>query len=303
MAVVAPAVEEAGPVVIRALLIPFAVLAGYFVAWGVVFCMDALIRAFFGTVNGAVGWIPFLGNLVETPLHRIEQKLTSFLGGLEAQFEHQMATRWHQLAQLFERWAADAEQVGIMEWQLARSIYHVWTNLKTGVYFRNIGHWISNEISRLHGVQRVIVNRTTVIERTIVEKGKAGAVTITKPLAAELAHVIDIDLPRIKARDRAIEDELSRLWKWAHRKTGTVASGIALGALAYALGKLGLGWTRCSNWKRIGKNVCGAQGVDVPDFLAALLAVETLANFRELVKAAQVVEHGVANGVKDLLEV
>lgn len=290
MAIVAPVVEEGGVVVIRALLFPFIVLAGYFVAWGIVFCMDALVRAFFGTAEGLVGWVPFAGRILTSPLHAIEKKLTSFLGGLEAHFEHQMATRWHQLAELFERWAGDIEANAVADWTLAKHIYSIARKVATGQYAKDLTRWVHAQIAHLHGVQTVVIRKTTVIEKTIVQKGKAGALTVTKPIAAEIAGVIEIDLPRIRARERALSDELARLWKWAHRRGGVIAAGIGLGALAYALGRLGLGWLRCSNVKRAGKRVCGMDHSLLESMLADTLAIVGTVSLVEFIRDAQAVE-------------
>ena len=273
MAFVAPVIEETAPVLIRSLLIPFAVLAGYFLAWGIAFSIDAFCRGLFGTINGVVGWIPYANRVVETPLHGIEKKILSFLGGLEAHFEHQMATRFHQLAQLIDWQAVTPVNAAIVEWNIARRLYRLYQEIRSGQLQAHITAWVKQQLAHLQGVQTVVIHKTTVIEKTIVGKSKAGAITVTKPIAAELDHVIEIDLPRIKARERATQDELTRLWKWAHRRAVPIATGAALGALVYALGKLGIGWVRCSAVKSAGKRVCGMDRNLLDSLLADTLLI------------------------------
>lgn len=287
MAVLEPVAVPAARVVLRGLLVPFAVLAGYFVAWGVVFCMDALVRAFFGTVSGAVGWIPYAGRVITSPLHGIERKLTSFLGGLEAHFDRQMATRWHQLAELVSQYAANVEADAVFGWHLAKTISRVYGEAASGRLGKRFQAWVLNEIAHLHGVSRVVVRETKVIEKTVVQKGKAGALTVVRPTVAGLSHVIEVDLPRLRARDRALTDEVARLWRYARNRRAAIASGALLGAVAYALAKLGASWVRCSNVKRLGRRVCGMDNSLLDALLADTLAVVGAISILELAHELQ----------------
>jgi hypothetical protein len=282
-----PIVVTAGRVVLRGLLFPFAVLAGYFVAWGMVFCMDAIVRAFFGTVTGAVGWIPFAGRVISSPLHAIEKKLTSFLGGLEAHFEHQMATRWHTLAQLVRQYAADTVATATAIATLAHKIAYVYGEAASGKLGARFQKWVLGELSKLHGITKVVVRTTKVIEHSDVGPIAAGAASRVKPVARALEHVIEWDLPRLRSRDRYLTDQVGRLWRWTRTHGREAASGVALGALVFALGRLGIGWARCSNVRKLGRGACGMNPDLLDSLLAGALVVASPISVVELAKAAQ----------------
>jgi hypothetical protein len=282
-----PIVVTAGRVVLRGLLFPFAVLAGYFVAWGMVFCMDAIVRAFFGTVTGAVGWIPFAGRVISSPLHAIEKKLTSFLGGLEAHFEHQMATRWHTLAQLVRQYAADTVATATAFATLAHKIAYVYGEAASGKLGARFQKWVLGELSKLHGITKVVVRTTKVIEHSDVGPIAAGAASRVKPVARALEHVIELDLPRLRSRDRYLTDQVGRLWRWTRTHGREAASGVALGALVFALGRLGIGWARCSNVRKLGRGACGMNPDLLDSLLAGALVVASPISVVELAKAAQ----------------
>jgi len=290
---VGPVVVTAGRVVLRGLLFPFAVLAGYFVAWGMVFCMDAIVRAFFGTVTGAVGWIPFAGRVISSPLHAIEKKLTSFLGGLEAHFEHQMATRWHTLAQLVRQYANETVATATALATLAHKIAYVYGEAASGKLGARFQRWVLGELAKLHGITKIVVRTTKVIEHSDVGPIAAGSASRVKPVARALDHVLEWDLPRLRSRDRYLTDQVGRLWRWTRTHGRQAATGVAIGALVFALGRIGAGWVRCSNVRRLGRTVCGMDHDLLESLLADTLAIVGTVSLVEFIRDAQAVE-GVA---------
>ena len=264
MAAAEPVVTVGGRVVIRALLIPFSVLAGYFVAWGIVFCMDAIVRAFFGTAEGLVGWIPYAGRVLTSPLRAIEHKLTSFLGGLEAHFEHQMATRWYQLGQLFTRWAAETEAGAVTAWHIAHRVAWVYGQLATGKFGARLQRWVEQEIAKLGGKTVTIIRP---VQARVVRVTKYVAAR-TSAVAGELEHVIEWDLPRLRARTKALEDRVGKLARSLRKEVPVLAGLSFVAAVAAVLARLGLSWARCNNVGKVGKSVCGMN----PSLLESLLA-------------------------------
>lgn len=149
------------------------------------------------------------------------------------------------------------------------------------------------------------------------------------PIIRHHTHAIDVTLPRDIGRVRTREGELSRdLGKLKHRtkvlEDGAVdtfewirshplsaVTGVFAGAVAVALTRLGYGFLRCKSWRSVGKRLNCGMGSSLlnlldnglPGLLGALLTVEATAHFRDLVKVAQGAEHGVAEGIKELLNV
>jgi hypothetical protein len=259
-----PIVVPAARVVLKPLLFAFATLAGYFVAWGLVFVMDAVVRAFFGTATGAISWIPYAGKVLSTPLLAIEHKLTSYLGGLEAHFDNQMAARWHALASLVTQLAYDTKAAAILDWNIARKVA---TSFGNAVISQVIGaaHKVVHVVrSEIHTVTRTVIR----VEKIVGTKADAAVARAVGVLEGELGHVIDWTIPRLRARERAVEGEIGRLWKRVRRERIALGIGAATALFVAVLGRLGLGFLRCKGIRSAGKRVCGMN----PSLLDALLA-------------------------------
>jgi hypothetical protein len=259
-----PIVVPAARVVLKPLLFAFATLAGYFVAWGLVFVMDAVVRAFFGTATGAISWIPYAGKVLSTPLLAIEHKLTSYLGGLEAHFDNQMAARWHALASLVTQLAYDTKAAAILDWNIARKVATSFGNtvvLHVTGDIRKIIHAVEAQI---HG----LVPHVTRVTKIVGAKADGAIVRRVGALAGELDHVIDWTIPRLRARERAAEGEIGRLWKRVRRERVALGIGAATALFVAVLGRLGLGFLRCKGIRSAGRRVCGMN----PSLLDALLA-------------------------------
>jgi hypothetical protein len=251
-------------VTIRALLIPLAALAGYFVAWGLVFVMDAVVRSFFGTAEGLVGWVPFAGKLLESPLIAIEHKLTSFLGGMETQFEHQFATRWHAHAHLVEQLAQGAGWGAYLELLLARKLAALWSNHTTSHVVRD--HAKPGKIAQ---AQTTTVTNTIIrVEKVAGSKADAGVARAVGVLEGELGQVLDWTIPGLRDQVRGAEDSLGRLWKRVRGETRTIGISAGVALVTAALSRLGLGRLGCLNRKNALKTVCGMN----PNLLESLLA-------------------------------
>ena len=280
---------EAAPVasrlLLRVLIFPLSALAGYFVAWGLVFVMDAVVRAFFGTVTGAVGWIPYAGRVISSPVLAIEHKLTSYLGGLEAHFENQMAARWHAFAGMIEARNDNAVRGAIVVYHVANKLMTLWGNAATGGLMKDHAKPVKAAASSAAAAQRSAWAAQKAA--AAAQQAAAGAIavphapgqTITRSypagklgtrlaaLAAALGGVIDITLPGLRARDRWLTDQIGRLWHRTRGERTAIGLGAFIGLLTLALGKLGLGNLRCLNRKNALKTVCGMN----PNLLEALL--------------------------------
>jgi hypothetical protein len=151
----------------------------------------------------------------------------------------------------------------------------------------------------------------------------------SEPRIAHATHAVDVTLPREIGRVRRREDALSRdlgklrertksledgavdTWEWIRSHPFTSVTAAFAGAVALALSRIGYGFLRCRSWQQVGKRLTCGTGASLlgllegglGDLLGALLTVEAVANFRELVEVGQSVEHGVAEGIKELLNV
>ena len=118
------------------------------------------------------------------------------------------------------------------------------------------------------------------------------------------------DITKVRERTKSLEDGAIKTWDWirTHPLSGVTAAFGA--AVAVALSRLGFGMFRCRGWQNAARKLTCSNGTALGNLLddglgsllGALLTVEAVANLRELVQLAQGVEHGVASGLRDLLD-
>lgn len=271
----------AGRVVLRQLIWPFTALCAFMFAWGLLSALDAFVRACFGTAEGKVGWIPYFGRVLSSGLASIEHKISSILGRWVSYFEVQAGIRWHGLARVVTQLAEDTYAAALMNWTIASKLIQYIKAVQVHLLMKGV-----------HAIGKVITQRTTIVEHKVVRvekivgtKANSAVVHRVGALAGELEHVIEWDIPRLRARDRAISERLDKAWHWIRSHPLALPTTIAAGAVAVALGRLGAGWIRCRNWNRIGRHVCRLPLGLIEDILAASVvgfAVADLCDFAHL---------------------
>lgn len=117
---------------------------------------------------------------------------------------------------------------------------------------------------------------------------EAGVNTRVGSLDRELGRIEHREIPNLRARTRALEDGALDTFKWIRAHPLSVATGVFTGAVAIALGRLGMAWPKCENWKRIGKSVCGLPLGLIEDLFATsviALAITDLCAYADAVES------------------
>jgi hypothetical protein len=243
------------------------------VCMGVVASVDALTRALFGTIEGSVGWIPFLGRVVQAPIHRIEQKVSNYMGGLETHIDVSMGGYFHALADALGRLASGEAEAGWVFYWLAkahsalRATVHALPSLPT---VHSITHTVVKQV-------RVVVTKVDHVGKIAAHAAPASLIRDVRAIAGTLDDVVTWDIPRLWKRSRAIEKSLDRLWHRIRAEKKVLVGTAFAGAVAVALGRMGLGWLRCSSLKRVGKQLgCGGFGLLEELFAASLVSFAAL---------------------------
>lgn len=267
-------------IVLRRALWPFTALVAYLFLWGLLQALDGFVRACFGTAEGAVSWIPYLGKVLSSPIHSLEHKIGSILGRYANYFETQAGIRWHSLGELVSQLAADVEAAALLDWTIAKRLSHFLTQAQIHLLLKGV-HAIGKVVNQQ---TKVIQHRVVRVEKIVGTKANSAVVHRVGALAGELEHVIEWDLPRLRARERSIADRLDRLWKLFRKGEKIVVTTAFAGAVAVALGRLGIGWVRCTNarkffkkrgcgaWDEIDSLLVGAALIELP-FTLELLAL------------------------------
>jgi hypothetical protein len=293
----AEVVPPAGPVVVPALAGLF-IIAACIVAIGMVKLVDAISRAFFGTISGAIAWIPYAGQVVEHKLHKVEQKISHALGSAERSLDSYVAWSWHHMAHLYVWLGHEVASGAETTWQLAQQARHF-------LMARETYHAIHVATIPLKAGQATLRqdqhNRAT--EAAALQKSVAqGVYPRLKVGESGLGKVISRDLPGIRAEAKAAERAAANSWRWFRTHPKTAVTGAFLGAVAFALGKLGGGWIRCKPWRRIGHAVCGLPMSLIEGLLGLGLAFAVVIDPRKTAELAVGVEDAMESIIRKIAD-
>ena len=281
-----PPITPAQVVTLRALAITLTKVSLTVVAIGIVAAVDALCRAFFGTAAGLVGWIPFAGRIVSSPIHAIERKVSNFLGGLEEHIDANMGWYFHTWATLIGQLGDGTAEAGWVDWLLGRTIGLT----RKAVNALPSRGSVTQTTTRIVKVTKVIVQRVEHIGKIAAHAAPGVTLANLRAVAGALDHVIEWDLPSLRARTKAIEQRLGRL---ADRLKGGAKPLVGLAATALVVGvlrRIGLNWLRCSNVKKVGRRICGLDPSTIEGLLADTLAIVGTVSLLEFIRDAQAVE-------------
>jgi hypothetical protein len=279
MPTVAPAIPELAALIILV------------VALGILLLADAIVRALFQVGATLVGWVPWLGGKAKKSLHVIEQRINNYMSDAIAGVSASVSWSWHLLAQTVA-WIGttivhSAERIAELNWYVTKkfSLPFFAERITRGLVNARLARELIDALTK----------RQAPWARALAhpESGPiaAGATAKTTPLAREIAklrawtvarvrvvsHAIAVDIPHgiagLRARDLALGKRLDRLWKRvrAHEKALVGAAFVA--ATAVALRRLGLGWIRCSNWRKIGRAGCRLDADALESLLLGTIAI------------------------------
>ncbi len=284
-------------ILVREALPALGQLAAFLFIIGCIYVIDGFVRALFGTITGAVGWIPYAGKVLRAPVHRIGQKVTHALGTAEEAFDRRIGTSFHKLAAIARR--LPGELLDLAKLILGVTILLGYLPTKRLVHFliRTATRPLHAAIVKLdrlyHGLRAKVTALAHFVTHTLWHRLQA--------IAHTLDHVITHDLPYLRQGERALERELARLRRWVRGRALVLTTGAFIGALVWAMGKLGISWIRCANWKRVGREVCRMSPNRITALLSLLAGALELANLRDLARFAESIEDEVARGVSDLV--
>lgn len=258
-------------------------------AWGLMMLLTLFCRAIFGTINGTVGWIPFAGRLISSPIHKIEQKVSNYIGGAVQHIDAHIAASFHKLAGIVRDIPMQLLQQAALLLTLAAAV----VVLPTQALVR---HMIRVATAPTRAAVHDLENALGKLRGGYTRLNHFARHSIWARLAALAALVGGIahDLPKLRARDRIIEKELAKLRDWVKGRRISLTTGAFLGAFVWALGKLGLRWIRCSKVGKVGKALCSAPTRNIEALLGLLAAVWGIAHIRTVAHYAESISEEVA---------
>jgi hypothetical protein len=147
-------------------------------------------------------------------------------------------------------------------------------------------HLLHSLVHRLEGIGHDLGKRIGHVERGIGEDVLPRIRGLEREVSRETAR----ERARARAAERTAQREITSLWKWARHHTLQAGTLAFAGAVAFALARLGAGWVRCSNWRRIGRQVCATDPSLIDDLLGDLLVLAGIFSVVEFVRDAQAIE-------------
>jgi len=301
-------VEPAAQWTLKGLLRPLLPVVGCLVALGLIKIVDSFLRAFFGfeedTLGRILGLFGSAGHWVQSKITAAEQKATNELGKAAHALEGVLADYLNDLGVAVAALGHEIMGGAIAFWVLTQWLVH-------GVKVAALGPRLDERLrhdraigARVKRLEHSDRAHARALDHPASPPIAAGIHTRLKPIATHLNHIGAVELPGIRARQRVAErtipqdiaglrarvreaeNGVEHLWQRV-RHLDRVTTGVLAGALvATALGRLGMGWLRCSNWRRIGRLGCripaglleGLLGdaleafvvADLCDFMAAL---------------------------------
>ena len=283
-------------------------LAGFLVAAGIVFVLWKFTRALGGALTIMGFHVPFIGDAIGGTAKTVFKWIDGEFAAAYAALEGQVGNSFHKLARLTEN--------------IGRQIEHNATAvqvLTTALLGQTLGGTLATLVHRLTRQQshtQVQVKQATVKAHSAAKSASQAASAAqvrtqghkitanTKAIEHVVGHAVPIavpgaipipaghtgELPNIRAKLREAEQAASRAWDWIKTHRGSVITGVATGVVGLALGKLGAGWTRCSNWNRYGKAICRADSSLIDNLLGDALAIVGTVSLVEFIREAQAVE-------------
>ena len=289
--------NEVAPV--APLLIPLGEALGALVVIGLIAIVTAFVAALVYVLNKTVGRLPLVGGVISVVAHSVEDGVTTTLAGWSASAHRHLGAALHSLARAVDWLGHELEQHSKLLWAIAGLLI----GPNTVAELRALIHRLLHGQAQQHAFNQAQTRDNHSTRAQVKAAAREAHVAHKAAVAIPGQLSREWDIPKLRDQVKELEDGALHTFKWIRSHPLSLATGAFAGAVAVALQRIGASWIRCSNWRNIGRVGCSLEADALSGLLGAFFTVEALANLRTLVKVAQEAEHGVAAGIKDLLEV
>lgn len=283
-------------------LVPLLIPVGEIVLWAtfLALCLGAVYvaKAFFGTAKSAVGWIPFLGSVVERSLTDVEHKLVSILSQAAASCDAKMGAALHELARVIDWLGREIRSHANLLLTLSTLLLGPGfaSEIRQAIALvRRLLHVHSSTFTHLWKDLLALSHRVTGIGADVLPR--------IRSLDRRLSREVTREKARARAAEHALDREVTALGKWVRSHPWTIVTDAFVGAVAIALTKLGLDWIKCDSAKKLAKKRGCGMWDDLDSLLGLAVTAIAIADLKTLVREAQKVEHATAEAIETLLRV
>lgn len=268
-------------------------------AFALALLSNSLVRALAPSRSGVAGFLIKVTTAPLTATVQLARKIVSVMGKAGYEPQQHVGTALHETARLADGLEGFILSQSATSVRIAEAVAGTLTASDLAAERAALKNRVTGAVQDVRGIGNDVLDQLDAVRRGI----GSDVLPEIRSLDKELAHVLGKDLPAIRAREKALEHGAIHTWKWIRTHPLSLATGAFAGAVTIALGRIGAGWVRCSNWNKIGRTVCATPGSDIDALLGLLLTAAAIADYQELVKIAQGIEKPVAEGLQVLLKV
>lgn len=279
------------------LIVPLGEICAFAFVVGCIWVLRGFLEALLGSLNHVVSIIPGIGGLASGVIHRAENAITVALGNAEQYFDGKIGSALHELARIVDWTYREIERHSGLITTLASVIVGPATvgaiRAAIAAVHGNV-HAVSRQTAGLYA-------RVLNLEHRLQHQVTAGVLPRLGRLEREYDHIIDKDIAGLRARTKKAEDSLDSVWKYVRTHPWTVVTDAFVGAVAVALGRLGLGNLRCPAFgSLLGKWGCGLGGL-LDDLLSIVVSALILENVCAVLPLLEDAFGGVVGPVTHIL--
>lgn len=229
------------------MLVPLGEIAACIFILGIIWVLRGFLTALLGALGHVTSIIPFIGGVTSGIVHSAERAVTAALGDAESFFDARIGAAWHELARLVD-WTYKELR------SHANLLYTIASLLVGPAAVGALRAGIAVLHGNVHAAQKQITStysRVLSLEHRLQHTITAGVLPRLGRLEREYDHVIDKDIAGLRSRTKTVEKSLDDVWKYVRTHPWTVVTDAFVGAVAVALGRLGLNWIKCESGKSL----------------------------------------------------
>ena len=243
-------------------LAPLVILAAAFFVLALAFVIEDMIKNVANVVRG----IQVVGGYLAGALDSIARAITSAAGAIMGGIDHLIGATWHLFAtyldRTFNQLEAHSSVIAHLAELVGKGIYSI-TGLRALVHgaVRTI-HGIEHGVKTLERDFKGIEHDVRTIEKSLAHGIGNDVLPRLRTLEREVGKVENVVIPGIRGIANTAENEVTALRKWITANMPLASTLTFAGAVAWALGSLGLGALRCRGFTNLlGKWGCGLGGL------------------------------------------
>lgn len=272
---------------------PVLELALLFMALALVFVVRKFVQALFNPLIAVAGHVPGLGGAISSALGAIESAITNALGSAEQAIDVAIGASFHQLAKWSDWLWRELKSHALLLAELAtplgllirgynalRALVH---DLTKGAH--SIGKRLGHFERELHGIEHGVKDLSRYTHHVI----NKDVLPEIRSLDRELTHIESQVIPGIRSIANTAENDVTALQKWITENVPLLGTTALVGAIAWALGQLGLGNLTCKNFRNLlGKWGCGLGSLldGLLGLVVSALALENVCTLLPILESA-----------------